>query len=161
MILPMFTILCFAILNYFYWQCILVKLDDKPRSFIGSNTWIGSTEVGFVLEHLLQVQSRFVIASNGAELPIKGADLLQHFRREGTPVMMGGGALAHTLLGVSLPTDSTKGDVWFLTLDPHYTGADDVLAIQTKVHACSFVLCLSFRMCVYPFLSNLCPMNVV
>jgi hypothetical protein len=42
----------------------------------------------------------------------------------------GGGVLAHTILGVSL--DRESGDVRFLVLDPHYTGAEDLAVIQSK-----------------------------
>lgn len=41
---------------------------------------------------------------------------------QGTPVMIGGGVLAYTLLGVAF-NDST-GDCAFLILDPHYTGGE-------------------------------------
>jgi hypothetical protein len=44
--------------------------------------------------------------------------------------MMGGGQLAFTLLGVDY--NEKTGDVAFLILDPHYTGADDLSIIQGK-----------------------------
>ena len=34
---------------------ILVQLGDKEPSFVGSRKWIGSTEVSYVLDHLLGV----------------------------------------------------------------------------------------------------------
>jgi len=43
----------------------------------------------------------------------------------------GGGVLAHTILGVDW--NEATGDVKFLILDPHYTGADDLRIIQDKV----------------------------
>jgi hypothetical protein len=55
----------------------------------------------------------------------------------GCPVMMGGGSLAFTLLGVAVaegggddgaaaPTTTAATDrVWLLTLDPHFVGSDD------------------------------------
>ena len=33
----------------------LVDINDKPAKIVGSKTWIGSTEVGFVLETYLGV----------------------------------------------------------------------------------------------------------
>lgn len=36
-------------------QQVLVDIGDKEHSFIGSRQWIGSTEVSFVLEKLLNV----------------------------------------------------------------------------------------------------------
>jgi len=49
----------------------------------------------------------------------------------------GGGVLAHTILGVDW--NEATGDVKFLILDPHYTGADDLRIIQDKVKGCRFV----------------------
>ena len=39
--------------------------------------------------------------SSGGELASKARELVEHFRSEGTPVMIGGGVLAHTILGVA------------------------------------------------------------
>ena len=44
--------------------------------------------------------------------------------------MMGGGNLAFTLLGIDW--NENTGDVRFLILDPHYTGSEDLKAIQGK-----------------------------
>lgn len=69
-------------------QC-LVDIQDKPSSFVGSKQWIGSTEVSFVLESMLGVQSRILHASSGEELGQQGAELVAHFRTQGTPIMIG------------------------------------------------------------------------
>ena len=45
--------------------------------------------------------------------------------------LAGGGVLAHTILGVDF--NDVTGDVKFLILDPHFTGADDLRVIQDKV----------------------------
>ena len=47
----------------------------------------------------------------------------------GTPIMIGGGVLAYTLLGIDW--DEHSGRCAFLILDPHYTGAEDI----KKIHA--------------------------
>lgn len=44
----------------------------------------------------------------------------------------GGGVLAHTILGVDF--NEVTGDVRFLILDPHYTGAEDLKVILEKVN---------------------------
>ena len=41
--------------------------------------------------------------------------------------MIGGGVLAHTILGVDF--DEVKGEAKFLVLDPHYTGEDNIKTI--------------------------------
>lgn len=110
-------------------QC-LVKLGDKPAKFVGSTDWIGSTEVGFFLESYLDVTSRFISVSSGDELCDKGRELVHHFNTQGTPVMIGGGVLAHTILGVAWNPES--GDINYLILDPHFTGHEDLALIQKQ-----------------------------
>lgn len=110
-------------------QC-LVNIGDKLSSFVGSCQWIGSTEVSFCLESMLGVTSRILCFSSGEELANVGGDLAYHFKVEGTPVMIGGGVLAHTILGVDF--NKNTGDLKFLILDPHYTGSEDLHVIQGK-----------------------------
>merc|ERR1719430_7042 len=111
-------------------QKCLVDIGDKESKFIGSKQWIGSTEVGFVLETACGVQSRFVSVSQGSDLGSKARELMVHFSTQGTPVMIGGGVYAHTILGVAWDEDS--GDCKWLILDPHYTGAEDIKTIHAK-----------------------------
>ena len=110
-------------------QC-LVTIGDKPTRFVGSTEWIGSTEVGFVLESYLGVTSRFISVASGDELGEKGRELVHHFSTQGTPIMIGGGVLAHTILGVTW--NSSTGDISYLILDPHYTGSEDINTIQRQ-----------------------------
>ncbi|KAE9361200.1 hypothetical protein PF008_g1266 [Phytophthora fragariae] len=109
-------------------QSALVKMGDKPERFQGSTEWIGSLEVGYVLDELFGVTFRSLSVSSGAQLPDVARELIYHFETQGTPVMMGGGQLAFTLLGVDYDPDA--GVCAFLTLDPHYTGDEDLAAIQ-------------------------------
>jgi len=111
-------------------QQALVDIQDKPPSFVNSRKWIGSMEVGFCLDHLLGISYRIMSVSSGGELVGKARELIDHFRTEGTPVMVGGGVLAHTIIGVAF--DDVTGDVKFLILDPHYTGGEDLKLIQDK-----------------------------
>ncbi|KAJ7363357.1 Ufm1-specific protease 2 [Desmophyllum pertusum] len=111
-------------------QQALVDLQDKGKEFAGSRQWIGSFEVSMCLEHLLGVTSKIMFVNTGAEMRAKGRDLLHHFQTQGTPIMIGGGVLAHTILGVDF-NDQT-GDIRFLILDPHYTGGEDLKVILDK-----------------------------
>ncbi|KAH9400657.1 PREDICTED: ufm1-specific protease 2-like [Rhagoletis zephyria] len=111
-------------------QQALVDVGDKPASFVGSSKWIGSQEVCYVLSQLYQIESKIIFVSSGAELANKGRELMAHFARHGTPIMIGGGVLAHTIIGVHF--DETTGDIKFLILDPHFTGDDDLSVIQKK-----------------------------
>ncbi|XP_054805421.1 probable Ufm1-specific protease isoform X2 [Prosopis cineraria] len=108
-------------------QQSLVEIGDKDPSFIGSREWIGAIELSFVLEKLLGVTCKVINVRSGAELPEKCRELALHFETQGTPVMIGGGVLAYTLLGVDY--NEASGDCAFLILDPHYTGTDDLKKI--------------------------------
>ncbi|XP_047431072.1 ufm1-specific protease 2 [Mugil cephalus] len=111
-------------------QQALVDVGDKQTSFVGSRQWIGSIEVQAVLNQLLGVTSKIMFVSQGSELASKGRELANHFLTEGTPIMIGGGVLAHTILGVAW--SETTGEIRYLILDPHYTGAEDLQVITDK-----------------------------
>ncbi|XP_017275604.1 ufm1-specific protease 2 [Kryptolebias marmoratus] len=111
-------------------QQALVDAGDKQASFVGSRQWIGSIEVQVVLNHLLGITSKIMFVSQGSELASKGRELANHFLTEGTPVMIGGGVLAHTILGVAW--SETTGQIRYLILDPHYTGGEDLQVVTDK-----------------------------
>uniref|UniRef100_UPI00358F0647 ufm1-specific protease 2 isoform X2 n=1 Tax=Myxine glutinosa TaxID=7769 RepID=UPI00358F0647 len=111
-------------------QQALVDVGDKPKNFVGSTHWIGSIEVQAVLGQLFGISSRILCVSKGSELESYARELVAHFSCEGTPVMMGGGVLAHTILGVMW--SKTSGETRFLVLDPHYTGPDDLNPVLDK-----------------------------
>ncbi|BFZ15318.1 hypothetical protein BsWGS_18357 [Bradybaena similaris] len=111
-------------------QQALFEVGDKDQKFVGSRQWIGSFEVSYVLDHLLGVTSKFINVNAGSELSSVGQELSNHFQTQGTPVMIGGGVLAHTILGVAY--NDMTGDINFLILDPHYTGGEDLRTIQDK-----------------------------
>ncbi|XP_061419656.1 ufm1-specific protease 2 isoform X2 [Lethenteron reissneri] len=111
-------------------QQALMDTGDKSSSFVGSRQWIGSIEVQTVLNQLLNVTSKIMFISKGSEMASTGRELSMHFENEGTPVMIGGGLLAHTIVGVAWSESS--GQIRFLILDPHYTGAEDLSTVQDK-----------------------------
>ncbi|KAG0461137.1 hypothetical protein HPP92_021434 [Vanilla planifolia] len=108
-------------------QQALVEIGDKEPSFVGSREWIGAIELSFVLDKLLGVSCKILNVRSGAELPEKCRELARHFELQGTPIMIGGGVLAYTILGVDY--NEENGDCAFLILDPHYTGNDDIKKI--------------------------------
>ena len=111
-------------------QMTLVKLGDKDKSLIGSSGWIGAVEVNLVLNELLGIESQIIFVPSGKDISSKGRDLLFHFQNQGTPIMIGGGVFAYTILGIDY--DVVKGDCMLLILDPHYSGEDDVKHIISK-----------------------------
>ncbi|RCN33643.1 peptidase family C78, partial [Ancylostoma caninum] len=111
-------------------QRCLVEIKDKEEKFIGSRQWIGSTEIGFVLDHMLGIESRYIVTNSGSEVPERARELMLHFQTVGSPVMIGGAQLAHTILGVDF--DENSGECKFLVLDPHYTGSEDIRVVLSK-----------------------------
>ncbi|XP_063979793.1 ufm1-specific protease 2 [Diachasmimorpha longicaudata] len=111
-------------------QKCLVDIGDKTPNFIGSKQWIGSTEVGFVLETQLGISVRVLCAATGEQMEDQVMSLKEHFQCQGTPVMIGGGVLAHTIIGVA--HNEETNEIKFLILDPHYTGSEDVKIIVSK-----------------------------
>lgn len=112
-------------------QQALIDIGDKPKNFLGSSKWIGSQEVCYVLNHLYGIQSKIIFINSATELSDKARNLLHHFSTNGTPVMIGGGVLAHTIIGIDF--NESNGDVKFLVLDPHYVGEEDLSNIYKKV----------------------------
>lgn len=82
------------------------------------------------MQYFLNVDCRILHVKSGGEMAQHGPTFAQHFTTYGTPVMIGGGVLAHTILGVDF--NSQTNDLKFLVLDPHYTGADDLDTVQKK-----------------------------
>lgn len=111
-------------------QQALVDVGDKPSSFVGTKQWIGANEVCYALEKLTGVTSKILHVSRGAEMESKGRELARHFDEQGSPIMVGGGVLAWTILGVA--RNSRTGRTRFLILDPHYEGRDELKPIQNK-----------------------------
>lgn len=118
-----------------------------------------------MLEHLLGVESRYLVLGSGSEVALKAKELQDHFNDQGTPVrfsvlfdmccsqrkkmftlydgskvMCGGGQLAYTILGVEY--DSQSGEANFLILDPHYVGyvpSKLMTAVSTHLMICTTV----------------------
>ncbi|CAF0860881.1 unnamed protein product [Adineta steineri] len=111
-------------------QQTLIDIEDKPKKFLNSRQWIGSMEVSFVLQNYLEVECKIIRVERGADMIEHVRELINHFNKEGTPIMIGGGVLAHTILGVDF--NESTGDSMLLVLDPHYTGVDDIKTIQDK-----------------------------
>lgn len=111
-------------------QRVLVDVGDKTPDFVNSKKWIGSQEVCYVLDHLFGIQSKFIAVSSGSELVSKARDLGAHFATQFTPIMIGGGVLAHTIIGTNF--NEKNGDISYLILDPHYTDSDEIDKILKK-----------------------------
>jgi hypothetical protein len=111
-------------------QRTLVKIGDKDPKIIGSNDWIGAMEVSYILNELLGIDSTINFVASGKDLDSLGRELIYHFENQGTPIMIGGGVYAYTILGVEY--DRVKGNCLFLILDPHFPGDEDIKTIIGK-----------------------------
>jgi len=111
-------------------QQTLVSIGDKPSSFLGSTNWIGAFEISLCLENMFGIVSKIMNFSSGSEIPNRARELTLHFKNEGSPIMIGGGVLAYTLLGIDWNEET--GDTKFLILDPHYTSSENIKTIKEK-----------------------------
>ena len=77
-------------------------MGDKQPKFQGSKEWIGAFEVSFVIQKQLGYACNIQHISSGAQVLTLLPVFKQHFDRIGTPIMIGGGVLAYTLIGISI-----------------------------------------------------------
>lgn len=101
-------------------QEVLVTLDDKEQSFIGSREWIGSFEVCLVLNHLYEVLSKIVHVPNGRALRDQVSIIRGHFEEFGSPVMMGGDKDCSSKCVVGI--HEGPRNTYLLIVDPHFVG---------------------------------------
>ena len=109
-------------------QKILTQIDNREESFVGSKEWIGSLEISFILQKLVGIECQILNFHSGTDILSHVPVLKEHFQIWGSPIMIGGGSLAYTLLGVAEDTeDPLKSE--FLILDPHYKGKEEMKSI--------------------------------
>ncbi|XP_076682867.1 UFM1 specific peptidase 1 isoform X2 [Andrena cerasifolii] len=115
-------------------QEVLVALEDKERSFVGSREWIGSFEVCLVLNHLYKVLSKIVHIPSGNSLLGQIPTIKRHFEEFSSPIMMGGDrdCSSKCITGVHEGLNNT----YLLIVDPHFIGR--VKSIQ-QLEACHWV----------------------
>jgi len=111
-------------------QKYLVKAGDKTEKIVGSKDWIGAFEVNIVLNHVFGIESQIMYLTSGSEIKNKAREIAFHFETVGTPIMIGGGVYAYTIVGINY--DYTNGECQFLILDPHYKEKDEINVITNK-----------------------------
>ncbi|XP_046858479.1 ufm1-specific protease 1-like [Xenia sp. Carnegie-2017] len=101
-------------------QETLVAIGDKPASFVNSREWIGSFEICLFLDHCYDIPCKIIHIQSGHEIESKFEELMSHFEKFGSPVMIGGNsdASSKALLGVAMSNEKK----YFLILDPHFSG---------------------------------------
>ncbi|KAH0952962.1 hypothetical protein HN011_010821 [Eciton burchellii] len=101
-------------------QEILVAVEDKDETFVGSREWIGSFEVSVVLNQLYNVLSKIIHVSSGKELISHVDSIKKHFEQFASPIMMGGDRDCSSKCIVGLHI--ADKDVYLLIVDPHFVG---------------------------------------
>lgn len=71
---------------------------DKDATFVGSQRWIGSIELGYCLENMAGIESRVLTTNSGTEVAGNVRQLAFHFETYGTPVMIGNLLSSHFVL---------------------------------------------------------------
>ena len=99
-------------------QQILVDIEDKPPEFVGSREWLGSVEVGLVVDQFCDVPCKIVHSRSGEELESVFGQVFQHLQQKKCPIMMGGD-LDNSSKGIFGACKSEK-DKYFLIIDPHF-----------------------------------------
>uniref|UniRef100_A0A0N5ARH2 Ufm1-specific protease n=1 Tax=Syphacia muris TaxID=451379 RepID=A0A0N5ARH2_9BILA len=140
-------------------QQSLVKYGDRDEKIVGSRQWLGSLELSYCLETMLGFESKILATNSGAELADNARKLATHFQQYGTPIMIGGGMLAHTILGVDF--NSSTGECAFLVLDPHYTGEDAIHTVISKGWCGWKILNFWKKECFYNLLLPIPPSDVI
>lgn len=118
-------------------QKLLSIIDPEKANkngFVGSKEWIGSFEVMMVLQHYVEgLECTIQRMESGKELdnsPAIHRLLATHFERGGCPVMIGGSAYAHTIVGIDVNIRTSQAQ--YLIVDPHYpsTAPDAATVVQ-------------------------------
>ena len=98
-------------------------MEDKPSSFANSKEWIGSVEVGLVLDQFCNVPCRIVDSRSGSELNQVFSQVFKHFIEKKCPIMMGGD-LDCSSKGIFGACEDGK-NFYFLVVDPHFVKTSD------------------------------------
>jgi len=102
-------------------QEILVGMEDKPSTFLGSRDWIGSVEVALVIDSYCDVPVRLLHLTSGDQLESVFNELTAHFDKRKCCVMMGGDQDCSSK-GVFGTRQLSSGEKFLLIVDPHYVG---------------------------------------
>lgn len=112
-------------------QELLKRVDEFSRDLeVGSRHWVGTYEAQLVLQDYLGIEVGMEYCIDVADMANKVPRMLQHLQTHGTPIMVGAGQRAFTIVGICY--DEASGEVAFLVVDPHYTGADELKTILQK-----------------------------
>ena len=86
--------------HYEIQKLLVDHCGQDAGTLLGKKMWLGSQDIAYYLDYALGVSCKTEIFQSGDDVPSGGRRLAHHFETQGTPIMIGGGELAFTLLGV-------------------------------------------------------------
>ncbi|OII76832.1 hypothetical protein cand_024070 [Cryptosporidium andersoni] len=114
------------ILNHYEIQKILKYHDNTHEELeIGSNTWIGTIEVSYILSIYLGIRCKIMYFHNIDEFIQKYDILINHFEIISSPIIISIGNYSYILVGIRT-FQNIQNNVEYLILDPHYKGDDNI-----------------------------------
>ena len=110
-----------------------MSIGDKPSSFLHSHEWIGSFEIGYFLaeQYNIEWKNLHLASANDLSSNRVAKQISEHFDKQGTPIMLGGGNLAYTVLGIDW--NEEHQEVQYLILDPHLYISSSSREIKERV----------------------------
>lgn len=91
-------------------QEVLKENDVSHKDLkVGSNTWIGTVESGYFLNWYLGYMYKTLYLNDVSEFRNYNVVIADHFKSQGTPVIVGAGAYAYVILGICI--ESEQGNI--------------------------------------------------
>jgi len=106
-------------------QETLVSMRDKNEGFPWSRKWIGSVEVGLVIDKLHNVPGKILHIPSGSKLVNHTPELERHFTVRKSPIMMGRESDNSSKGIIGIAKSSKTSQCFLLILDPHYLFTSD------------------------------------
>eukprot|EP00921_Rhytidocystis_pertsovi_P025209 GHVQ01040689.1.p1 GENE.GHVQ01040689.1~~GHVQ01040689.1.p1 ORF type:complete len:266 (+),score=39.46 GHVQ01040689.1:125-922(+) len=103
---------------------------------VGSKTWIGSVEGGYILNWYLGVECDTLHITADDDLANYSEVLTDHFQTYKCPVLVGVGEYAYVIVGICTDANGREDMTGYLVVDPHYEGIDDLKIIISKKWIC-------------------------
>ena len=99
------------------YQAILESMEQNVTE--GGREWIGTIEVGYVIDLLFNTPCRIINCPSRDNLNAYFGEIKDHFEKGGSPLMLGGGR-DYGSKGIFGISKNHNGELMLLIVDPHY-----------------------------------------
>ena len=99
------------------YQAILESMEQNVTE--GGREWIGTIEVGYVIDLLFNTPCRIINCPSRDNLNAYFGEIKDHFEKGGSPLMLGGGR-DYGSKGIFGISKNQNGELMLLIVDPHY-----------------------------------------